>query len=85
MTLSNDNPCKACGARRDDRCICRRHAKAVHCRKNCECILLDGHSRAECFTHVDEAELRAFHGKEWLPFMTDKAAWIELTTGNWGR
>jgi len=81
--LSDDNPCKGCGARRDARCICipdklvgkrlpPRENVAVHCGRSVDCILLDRHSRPDCFTYKDETELRAFHAKEWTGL-----SWVE--------
>ena len=73
--LSDDNPCKGCGARRNARCICipnkpvgkrlpPKENVAAHCGRRADCILLDRHSRPDCFTHADDAELARFHSKE---------------------
>jgi hypothetical protein len=82
--LSDDNPCKGCGARRKARCICepkyvkrqvlsvadleararKKSETAEHCAKNRECMLLNGHSRPDCFTYADDAELARFRATE---------------------
>ena len=42
----------------------RRMETAEHCAKNRECMLLNGHSRPECFTYADDAELARFRATE---------------------
>ena len=124
--LSDDNPCKGCGARQSSHCFCQaspkqvaamarkrvkdreryakrmaseepfpprlckseacrmkgtihpgKHERAVkleapwaevlrkwvsaeHCAKNRDCMLLNGHSRPDCFTYADDADLARF-------------------------
>jgi hypothetical protein len=41
----------------------RRSETAEHCAKNRECMLLNGHSRPDCFTYADDAELARFRAK----------------------
>jgi len=42
----------------------KRSELAEHCAKNRECMLLNGHSRPDCFTYADDAELARFRATE---------------------
>jgi hypothetical protein len=42
----------------------KRSTTAEHCNRNRECMLLAGHSRPECFTYADDAELARFRATE---------------------